>query len=560
MELQRLRYVRDNQAQMRTEAYAGLIDLAGADSLIAELQPNVPNMPIEGPVPIPADVRVFRLKLKAILQDLTMGALGVEVARIHVIEFQKRGLPHAHILMILAEADKPQTPDSYDRFVSAELPDPERCEQLYQTVQSCMIHGPCGPAHPASPCMKDGVCSKGYPKPFCERTHSMENGYPQYRRRNSGRTVTVNGTVLDNRNVVPYNPWLSHKYNCHINVEVCTTISSVKYLYKYVYKGQDRLSVSVTGGNDEIQQFIDARYLSPTDSCWRIMRFELQAKTHTVVTLPIHLENQQYVFYRANENLSCALNRGKRTMLTQFFLLAANDDFAKTLLYHDVPMYYRYGEPTARQRQPWHELGTKQWIRRIRTSHKTVVGRMVSCGMQLLERYCLRLLLCYRKGPTSFENLRTVDGTVYATFQQAAIREGLLQDDSEWERALQEAATFQMPSQFRHFFALILSAGMPQEPRKLWDKYAELLCEDFHFHNRDRYTSQQSDLNTLLIDVERFRALREIDRFLRGTIPAKDLTTFPDMPQLQDYEHVAEHLRNDANEVNEFITTERAYA
>ncbi|XP_049296323.1 uncharacterized protein LOC125770594 [Anopheles funestus] len=117
-----------------------------------------------------------------------------------------------------------------------------------------------------------------------------------------------------------------------------------------------------------------------------------------------------------------------------------------------------------------------------------------------------------------------------------------------------------MPSQFRHFFALILSPGMPQEPRKLWDMYAELLCEDFRFHDRDRYTSQQSDLNTLLIDVERFRALREIDRFLRRTIPAKDLTTFPDMPQLQDYEHVGEHLRNDANEVNEFITTERAYA
>ncbi|XP_049285931.1 uncharacterized protein LOC125765095 [Anopheles funestus] len=32
------------------------------------------------------------------------------------------------------------------------------------------------------------------------------------------------------------------------------------------------------------------------------------------------------------------------------------------------------------------------------------------------------------------------------------------------------------------------------------------------------------------------------------------------MPQLQDYKHVGEHLRNDANEVNEFITTERAYA
>ncbi|XP_052889466.1 uncharacterized protein LOC128297803 [Anopheles moucheti] len=442
MELQKLRYLRDHQAQLRTETYAGLMDLAGAEGIIADLQPhaNVPNLPVEGGPQvveqevIPADsdltrtgrrvflgpvfvgsnrymqaqyqqamailrafgkpdlfvtetcnpkwpeitqnlllrqrvpdrpdrpdltVRVFQLKLKAILQDLSMGAHGIEMALIHVIEFQKRGLPHAHILIILAEEDKPQTPDHYDRFASAELPDPETCPLKHE-----------------APCMKDGKCSKGYPKHFCDRTRSMDNGYPQYRQRNNGRT----------------------KYDCHINVEICNSISSVKYLYKYVYKGHDRLSVSIAE-NDEIQQYIDARYLSPTDSCWRIMRFELQAKTHTVVTLPVHLQNQQYVYFRESETVPAALNRGNHSMLTRFFQLAANDHFAKTLLYHDVPMYYRFGVPAASQRQPWHEPGTKQWIRRIRTTHKTVIGRMVSCGMQLIERYCLRLLLCYRKGP-----------------------------------------------------------------------------------------------------------------------------------------------------------------
>uniref|UniRef100_A0A182PWP4 Helitron_like_N domain-containing protein n=1 Tax=Anopheles epiroticus TaxID=199890 RepID=A0A182PWP4_9DIPT len=60
-------------------------------------------------------VRVFRLKLKAILHGITMGALGIElieVARIHVIEFQKRGIPHAYLLMILTAEDKPQTLES----------------------------------------------------------------------------------------------------------------------------------------------------------------------------------------------------------------------------------------------------------------------------------------------------------------------------------------------------------------------------------------------------------------------------------------------------------------
>jgi hypothetical protein len=53
------------------------------------------------------------------------------------------------------------------------------------------------------------------------------------------------GFVFDNRWVVPYNPYLSMWYKCHINVEVYSSITVVKYLYKYVYKGHDRALVVV---------------------------------------------------------------------------------------------------------------------------------------------------------------------------------------------------------------------------------------------------------------------------------------------------------------------------
>ena len=54
--------------------------------------------------------RVFKLKKDQLMQDLKTGhVLGKVVAHMHVIEFQKRGLPHVHILVILADEDRLQT-------------------------------------------------------------------------------------------------------------------------------------------------------------------------------------------------------------------------------------------------------------------------------------------------------------------------------------------------------------------------------------------------------------------------------------------------------------------
>ena len=46
--------------------------------------------------------RVYRLHLAELLRDIKdRHILGVPVAHIHVIEFQKRSLPHCHMLIIL---------------------------------------------------------------------------------------------------------------------------------------------------------------------------------------------------------------------------------------------------------------------------------------------------------------------------------------------------------------------------------------------------------------------------------------------------------------------------
>ncbi len=133
--------------------------------------------------------RIFFGKLQHLLDELLKkGIFGKVVANIHVIEWQKRGLPHAHILLILYSDHKPRRPDEYDHMVFAKLPDKDAHPTLFEIVTSCMLHGPCGTINPHCPCMADIVCSKGYPKAFIEHTTNTTDSYPIYRRRDDGHT------------------------------------------------------------------------------------------------------------------------------------------------------------------------------------------------------------------------------------------------------------------------------------------------------------------------------------------------------------------------------------
>src|SRR5581483_4099333 len=178
-----------------------------------------------------------------------------------------------------------------NQIISAEIPDENNQPKLFKTVSRNMVHGPYGAINPSSPCMVDGKCSKHYPRDFVETTSTNNSGYPIYRRRDDGKIIKKRGISIDidNRWIVPYNPYLCQKYNCHINVEICSSIKSIKYLYKYIYKGQDRVLISIVNPQDEIKKYINARYVSASEAIWRLFNFHLQQRSHKVERLPIHL-------------------------------------------------------------------------------------------------------------------------------------------------------------------------------------------------------------------------------------------------------------------------------
>ncbi|OWZ02210.1 Helitron helicase [Phytophthora megakarya] len=121
-----------------------------------------------------------------------------------------------------------------------------------------------------------------------------------------------------NKWIVPYNPYLSQKYNCHINVEVCATNKAVKYVFKYVYKGSEMATITIEGEEieaNEILQYMTGRYISPVEACMRLFSFPTQGSSHSVVNLPIHLEIMSMVTYRdqaTTPQLQNLIRRGDR--------------------------------------------------------------------------------------------------------------------------------------------------------------------------------------------------------------------------------------------------------
>ena len=155
----------------------------------------------------------------------------------YVVEFQKRGLPHAHIALRV-KGPQPLTPEELDRYIWAEVPvitaDSTECDrELQRLVLLHMQHK----KHVPERCYKrskrrnapvtpgPSVCKYGFPFELQEVTTITEDGRVLHRRRKECDRI-----------VPSYSPAMLLRYKTHINVQYAEGIKLIKYMRKYMCK------------------------------------------------------------------------------------------------------------------------------------------------------------------------------------------------------------------------------------------------------------------------------------------------------------------------------------
>ncbi|XP_023159393.1 uncharacterized protein LOC101459168 [Ceratitis capitata] len=516
IESERLRYLRYNQQKLRAEGFIHLLDAINNNADVGEIGNHVilpssyvgsprhmqeyiqdaltlvreygrpclfitftcnPKWPEITSLLLPGQnakhrhdikARVFRQKLKSLISFITIShVFGPTRCWMYSVEWQKRGLPHAHILVWFIDKIRPEEIDS---IISAEIPDPSTDQLLFDIVTTNMIHGPCGALNNSSPCLADGKCTKNVPKDFTNHTVTNVDRYPIYRRRNpeNGGTPFIKNFIntdidIGNRWVVPYSPLLSKTYNAHINVEFCSSVKGIKYVCKYVHKGSDmalfrvetsNVNAPPVNKNDEITLYQFGRYISSNEAAWRIFGFPIHERDPAVVQLAIHLENGQCVFFTNDTAIDRAINPPKTTLTAFFELCNRADDFgafARTLLYSQVLRYFM----------------------------------------------------------DSNKNMDAPQASEWATISNvdACLALGLLEDDNQWECMLAEAALNCTAIQIRLLFAIMLTICFPARAQILWENHKDSMTDDILHQHRIRchdltITFSDEMYNEALIAIE----------------------------------------------------------
>jgi hypothetical protein len=411
--------------------------------------------------------RVFMLKVTSLVSDIREKNIFGEVAAVvWRVEWQKRGLPHLHLLAILK--CHIGTVAQIDNIVSAEIPNPDADPLLFGLVTQFHLHKPCDTCTTAG-CRRvnaNGSCHRFFPKEMTDRTKIDSDKFPIYRRRGlfTAQVKDYNNNVrhVTDEWVVPYSAFLLRRYGCHCNVEVAAHVKTFKYLYKYVLKAPDSASVVI----DEIHAFIHGRLLSASEAAFRILGLRLHQEWPPITCLDVHLPNHDIMVFdptMSREEL-LEMRNTTETTLTAWFKLNLEDVHARQFLYMDIPEHYRY------------EKSTATWLRRKNRS--VSIGRTYSVSPRNTELFALRLLLNVVRGAVSWRCVLHYDGFIHATFADACRARGLLRDDSAVWHAFAEIVQHSVSLHvIRQHFAMFLLHVQVESPTSFFNMFAGDMCD-----------------------------------------------------------------------------------
>ncbi|KAF7820696.1 uncharacterized protein G2W53_026151 [Senna tora] len=357
---------------------------------------------------------ILKIKLNMLIKDIARDILfGKCRADMYTIEFQKRGLPHTHILIWLAPEDKLITTSHIDSIIFAEIPNPQAHLLLYEAVKSFMMHGPCGASTSTSLCMINGKCSKHFSKKFSDRTTFDDDGYAKYRLKDIGHDkVTVE-------------IWNGH-------------------------------STDINGSTYEIKQYYDCRYISPYEASWRIFGFDINFRKPSIERLPFHLPNQQGVVFCDDDHVDDVSNASlKETKFLVWFEVNNIHLITRELTYAQILTKFVF------------KTDVRKWcVRKIVHS----ICHLYYVALGLGELHYLRVLLTFVKGPTSFEDIRTINGVLHPTFKDARYAMGMSDDDKEYIDGIREASIWSSDIYLRKLFSKLLLHNTISRPAYLDDE------------------------------------------------------------------------------------------
>ncbi|CAN0881492.1 hypothetical protein LINGRAHAP2_LOCUS14268 [Linum grandiflorum] len=210
----------------------------------------------------------------------------------------------------------------------------------------------------------------------------------------------------------------------HINIQFCNKSRAIKYLFKYINKPLDRAKATIIGNNpgtstnstrsisettgnvDEIKAFMDCRYITPGEACWRIFKFELYSNSPAVLRMSCHLPGEQTVISNTNSRMEQLVQgqSAQQTMLLEWMRINRESAHARQFTFIEFPQHYVW------------KKRTRTWSLRQRQFQ---IGRLYYCPPAAEERFYLRMLLHVVKGCGSFEDINTVNGFVHESFKNA---------------------------------------------------------------------------------------------------------------------------------------------